>query len=256
MFLTGIIGFPLIKTLSPEMHNRAFRALGLEGRYLTFRVKGNDLKSALQGLKALGFSGVNITNPYKEKVIDLLDQIDRRAKKIGAVNTIVIRDRRLYGYNTDAEGFEISLAVCRIHLRRKKVLLIGAGGGARAVAYVLRKNRPEKYYVCNRTRKKAMKLIQVFGGELLKSNRLEKSLPEFDLVINATTVDLQARCLKRMRKGSTYYDLNYRFKMRKKKGVKMVNGLLMLVYQGAGSFRLWTKRRPPIKVMKRAVGVI
>ena len=256
MFLTGIIGFPLMKTLSPGMHNRAFRALGLEGLYLPFRVKGDNLKSALHGLKALGFSGVNITNPYKEKVIDLLDQIDRKTRKIGAVNTIVVRDRRLYGYNTDTDGFEMSLAAYRIHLKRRKVLLIGTGGGARAVAYVLRKNRPEKYYVCNRTRKKAVRLIQAFGGELLKFNQLEKNLSEFDLVINATTVDLQNLCLRRMKQGSIYYDLNYRFKMRKKQGVKVVNGLLMLVYQGAGSFRLWTERRAPIRVMKRAVEVI
>ncbi len=256
MFLTGLIGYPLTKTLSPRLHNQAFRASNMDGIYLPLSVKSNDLENALKGLKAIGFSGVNITNPYKIRIIELLDRIDARAKKVGAVNTVLINRNRLSGYNTDLYGFAKSLDDYRINLKKKRVLLIGAGGAARAVAYILSRRGPERFFICNRTGYRAKEIIQRFGGELIKFNLFERYLTEFDLVINATSMDMQNRVLRRMKNGAVYYDLNYRFRMKRRKGIKMISGLLMLVYQAGESFRLWTKIEPPIRLMKRKVGVL
>ncbi|MBI4710664.1 MAG: shikimate dehydrogenase [Nitrospirae bacterium] len=135
--IIGLFGFPVEHTLSPAMHNAAFKAMGLDMRYLPFKVSPQDLPHAVRAIRALNLTGVNVTVPHKEKVISLLDEVDKEAQFIGAVNTIVNKDGKLTGYNTDGRGFMQSLSEAGIQVCGKKILIIGAGGASRAISYYL-----------------------------------------------------------------------------------------------------------------------
>ncbi|MGB3477775.1 MAG: shikimate dehydrogenase [bacterium] len=255
MLITGIIGYPMETTLSPAMHNAAFKELQMDAVYVRLPVREERLKEAIMGLKVLGFRGVNVTIPYKEKVIEYLDDIVNGAKKIGAVNTIVIEGDKLLGHNTDIYGFKESLREYKINVTDNNLLLIGAGGAARACAYVIDSMKPKRFVITDMIFEKAKVLSQTYDAEVIESDKIRNIIPEMDIVINATPEDLQAAVLSVMRQGVVYYDMNYKFKVLRKGGVKVINGLLMLVLQGARAFYLWTGRREPIEIMKKAAGV-
>lgn len=252
MLITGIIGYPLETTLSPKMHNAAFKELKMDGIYLRLPVREENLEEATLGLCALDFRGVNITIPYKEKVIEYLDDITEEVKKIGAVNTILIKDAKLIGHNTDKDGFRESLIEYDIAVKDKNVLLIGAGGAGRACAYVVNSMEPMDFVITDKIYERAKFLSHLYDMEIIMLEKIKNVIPKTDIVINATPVDFQKIILQDMKQGATYYDLNYKFKVLRKSGVKVINGLLMLIHQGACSFNLWTKREPPIEIMKKA----
>ncbi|MFH1031924.1 MAG: shikimate dehydrogenase, partial [Chloroflexota bacterium] len=135
--LCGLIGNPVEHSMSPAMHNAAFKEMGLDYLYFPFRVKKEDLGKAIEGMRALGIRGLNVTIPHKVVVIEFLDELDGLAKKIGAVNTIVNNDGKLKGYNTDASGFLQPLLEKGINPRDKSVVVLGAGGASRAISFVL-----------------------------------------------------------------------------------------------------------------------
>jgi shikimate dehydrogenase len=141
LLVTGIIGYPLKTTFSPPMHNAAFKALGIEGKYVQLPVKEEKLKEAVYGMSALGFRGFNVTIPYKKKVMKYLDEISPDALSVDAVNTVLIEKDKLTGFNTDIYGFEESLNKYKISLNNKKVMLIGAGGVAYACSYIISKKK-------------------------------------------------------------------------------------------------------------------
>lgn len=255
MLITGIIGYPMETTLSPAMHNAAFKELEMDAIYVRLPVREERLKEAIMGLKVLGFRGVNVTIPYKEKVIEYLDDIVNGAKKIGAVNTIVIEGDKLLGHNTDVYGFKESLREYKINVTDSNLLLIGAGGAARACAYVIDSMKPKRFVITDMILEKAKVLSQTYDAEVIGSDKIRNIVPEMDIVINATPEDLQAAVLSVMRQGVVYYDMNYKFKVLRKGGVKVINGLLMLVLQGARAFYLWTGRAGPIATMKKAAAV-
>ena len=269
----GIFGYPISHTLSPAMHNAVIKALGLDMVYLPFEVKPSNLKEAINGIKSLGIIGVNITIPHKESVIRFLDDISEEARLVGAVNTIVYKDRKLVGYNTDGSGYMASLKEeLGFNPKSKRIIIIGAGGAARGILAALATQKPKSITVANRTLSRAVSLIKAFKGKFrdtrfeaidLDNNMLKMSFNSVDLLINTTSVGMkQSKALKipleTLPKIAIVSDIIYNpletllLKKAKKLGLTTHGGLGMLVHQGARSFKLWTGMDAPMNVMRKA----
>ena len=269
----GIFGHPISHTLSPVMHNAVIKALGLDMAYLPFEVKPPNLKEAINGIKSLGIIGVNITIPHKESVIRFLDDISEEARLVGAVNTIVNKDRKLVGYNTDGSGYMASLKEeLGFNPKSKRIIIIGAGGAARGILAALATQKPKSITVANRTLSRAVSLIKTFKGKFrdtrfeainLDDNMLKMSFNSVDLLINTTSVGMkQGKTLKipleTLPKIAIVSDIIYNpletllLKKAKKIGLTTHGGLGMLVHQGARSFKLWTGMDAPMNVMRKA----
>ena len=271
----GILGHPIRHTLSPLLHNTAFQALGLDGCYVAFDVRPKDLKKAIQGLAALGIGGVNLTIPHKERAIPFLDEVTPEAARIGAVNTVVVRKGRLIGHNTDGPGFIRAFSEeTGVLLKDKRVLLLGAGGAARAVGFHLAKQGVKSIAILNRTLSRARAMIREFKRDFKKVDWTAKALsPEasslifrqgIDVLINTTSVGMRptdpALVSKAfLNRNQVVCDLVYRPNKTRllseadAAGAKTVNGMGMLLFQAALAFELWTDQRPPIVLMKDAL---
>jgi len=257
--LYGIIGNPVGHSLSPIMHNAAFSQKGINAIFMAFETR--DLDACIKGMKGLGIKGMGVTIPYKTDVIPLLDEVDNLAGRIGAANTIINRDGRLFGYNTDGIGALKALEE-RMELSGKSCIIIGAGGAARAIAYVLREKGIE-LTVANRSVERGKSLCRALGCRLIN---LEELLREkTDILINTTPVGMApgyGSCLvpeQALRDDMVVMDIVYNpietrlLAMARSRGCTTINGLAMFVYQGAEQFRLWTGLEPPIDIMKKAV---
>jgi shikimate dehydrogenase len=270
--LFGIMGNPVEHSLSPAMHNAAFEALGIPAVYVPFSVKKEDLGKATMALRALNISGVNVTIPHKGAVIEFLDELDTSAKQIGAVNTIVQKNGKLHGYNTDGSGFMLSLRKDgHFDPAGKKAVILGAGGAAAAVAMSLAGAGIRRLVIANRNKSRAevlAKRVQKHSDRetlpvaLDEARALYWLIRESDLLVNATAVGLVANERPNINPNSLHpklfvYDLVYRetalLKGAKRRGLKTLDGLGMLVSQGARSFELFTGKRAPFRVMKTAV---
>lgn len=254
MLITGIIGYPLDMTLSPRMHTAAFRAKKIDGAYLRIPVEPVRLEDVLHALRVIGCRGINVTNPHKETLLLFLNAISKEAKEVGAVNTVVFEENGLAGYNTDVDGFQALLNKVEFDLNRKNVLLIGAGGVARAAAWVLSQSNLNNLYITDIISSKAEKLASKHGATAVDSNSLHSPLNTTDMVINASSVDLQDDVTPFMQRGSLYMDLNYKFPLKQRTGIRCVNGLDMLLYQGVRAFEIFTGETAPVDVMKNALG--
>ncbi len=255
--LYGIIGNPVSHTLSPAMHNAAFRHLGLNKVYLPFPV--SDAGAAIIGLKALGVKGVSVTIPHKQAVIDHLERIDPVAAKIGAVNTLVIAGDTVTGLNTDWLGANAALKEFT-GLAGKRVLLLGAGGSARAIGFGLLEEGA-RLTLASRTPSKGMALAQALACPWVAMESAAE-LPA-DILINATSVGMgqlrdespmPAEALGRFRlvMDIVYAPLETRLlREAKAAGCKTINGLAMLLYQGVAQFELWTGAPAPVEVMRQ-----
>jgi shikimate dehydrogenase len=268
----GVIGRPVGHSLSPLMHNAAFRAAGLNYIYVPLPVEPNQLREAVSGLKALGFSGANITIPHKVNVIQFLDDIDRIAAMIGAVNTIVVRDGRLIGYNTDAEGFIASLMAEHVNVAGTTAVLTGAGGAARAIVSGLIANGVKKIWITARDKGKAAQLAASFStlADMDSCNFDDKTYraasSAADILINCTPLGMAPRteamppiewgCLN---PAAVLCDLIYNpsqtqlLNAAQQRGHKIVGGMGMLIEQGAIAFQLWTGLNAPRAVMREAI---
>lgn len=279
--LYGIFGFPLGHTLSPVMQEAAFRTLGWKAFYLPFEVREDEFRRLMLKRRDLLLDGFNVTVPYKGTVLDYLKgRLTPEARAIKAVNTVYRKNGRWIGANTDLRGFLISLdKEGRFDPRGKKILLLGAGGAARAVAYGLGQKRAKKVWILNREkfreRRKSIcrdfkKIFPktLFVGSRLSRENLSAAFNEVQLVVNATSTGvfyetrrfIDPRWMPRARKGREilFMDLVYHrvtpfLKDAKRKGHRILNGVGMLVYQGAEAFRLWTGKEAPVKVMEKAV---
>lgn len=261
--ILGIFGYPVEHTLSPLMHNSAFKALGLDMCYLPFKVTSEDLPQAINAIRALNILGVNITAPHKEKAITLLDEVDREALFIGAVNTIVNSDGRLKGYNTDGKGFISSLSEEGISIDGKEILIIGAGGASRAISYYLSENA-KRVCLYDIDRAKVENLTNDFRkirNNVFIADSIEK-LKEFDITINATPSGLKPDDPLPLnpdliKPHMVVCDLIYKktelLKKAESKGAKIIGGLGMLLWQGVLAFELWTGIKPPVEVMRKAL---
>ncbi len=261
--VTGLFGYPVEHSLSPAMHNAAFEHLGLDCCYVTFPVRPESLENAVEAVRALNLSGVNVTVPHKENVIRFLDEVDKEASFIGAVNTIVNKDGRLFGYNTDGRGFIKSLSEANIQVRGKDVLIVGAGGASRAISYYL-SEKASRLLINDIDKVKASRLIEDLNK--IRNNVFfaeDTAGPdEFDIIINATPLGLKKDDslpvnTNLIRRGQVVCDLIYKktrlLDSASKKGCKTLNGLGMLLWQGVFAFELWTGKKPPVGVMKKAL---
>jgi len=267
----AIIGNPVSHSLSPVMHNAAFKKLGLNLVYVAFKVTRNELKDAISGARSLGLQGLNVTMPHKNAVIKYLDEIESTAKAIGAVNTILNEQGKLTGFNTDGKGAMIALQENGIYPEEKKLLLLGAGGAAKAIAFQA-VQEVEELVIVNRTSKKAEKLAELlckkFGnkvkGGTLSAEVLKEELKTTDILVNATSVGMHPDINKSpvpsdlLRSDLCVMDIIYNpletklLTDAKAAGAKVVSGLEMLLYQGAVAFEIWTKCPAPVEVMKKA----
>lgn len=261
--LYGVIGNPVHHSLSPVIHNRAFKQIGWNAVYLAFEVK--DLEEALRGIRGLEVRGVSVTIPFKTAVVPLLDEVEGLARKIGAVNTIVNRAGKLIGYNTDCDGALEALEE-KTSLRGKKIILVGAGGAARAIGFGL-KERQCHLIVVNRS-KKGERLSKKLGCQYLPLSSLARMRAgelEADVIINATSLGMYPRDGETpipkglLQKGMTVMDIVYQplrtrlLREAKQRGCITVNGLEMLMRQAAAQFEMWTGRRLEIGQIKRAL---
>ncbi len=267
----GVIGEPIEHTLSPLMHNAAFEALRLDYVFLAFRVKPAEVESAVNGMRALNIRGLNITMPHKSTVIKHLDRVDLSAQIVNSVNTVLNKENLLFGFNTDGVGALKALKENGVELKGRKVLLLGAGGAARAIAYTMAKEADE-LAVLNRTVKQAQALAKLleksFNKKIstgsLSPTDIQSNLKDSDILINATSVGMKPRAeespvpLKLLRSNLAVMDIVYNpletklAKDAKAAGARVVSGVEMLIYQGAASFELWTGKSAPIEVMRQA----
>lgn len=261
--ITGIFGWPVEHSLSPLMHNSAFNKLNLNFVYLPFPVKPSELKSATAAIRSLNLVGVNVTVPHKENIIMYLDELDEYANKIGAVNTVLNDNGKLKGFNTDAYGFMLSLKEKKIKVTDKKVLLLGAGGAAKAVAAVIETEKPKGFLVYDINKEKSQKLSKKFKCIPVSKDEIPLILKDIDLLINATPVGMSTKdgtpiALDGVKKTLFVYDLIYNRKTKLIKdalsrGLKACDGLSMLLYQGVRAFEIWTNRKAPIVAMRSSL---
>jgi shikimate dehydrogenase len=267
----GLIGQPVNHSLSPLMHNAAFSYLGINAEYKLFPLKEEEVGKFLKGASSHNIFGLNVTVPYKEKVLPFLSHVSYEAKLIGAVNTIKAASGKLEGFNTDGNGFLKHLTEdLGFDPEGKSIAVIGAGGGARAVSVYLSKVRPKRLFIYDADKSKMSSLVSYLkanfrGADIRQALSVkELEVESSDLLLNATPVGMKESdpCLvdaKYIRKGMLVYDLIYNpketklLKAAKEKGAKVSNGLGMLLYQGMISFEIWTGVKAPKEVMLKAL---
>lgn len=272
--LTAIIGDPIEHSVSPQMHNAAYEKLGLNYCYLPLKVRPSDLEKVLEGIRMLGFAGVNVTVPHKEAVVPHLDEATKITRLIGAANVILNQEGRLVGYNTDGPGFIDSLKEdAGFEVAGKKVVILGAGGGAKAVALMLAQDKIKNLVISDIDYEKCRTLCEYINSHFeiapyackVKSAELKKSIGACDLLVNATPIGMHPNIDQSpidddyvIPAGAIVYDLVYNpmetklLKWAKAKGARPVSGLGMLIRQGALAFSLFTEVDPPVGVMREA----
>lgn len=265
--LYGIIGDPVGHSMSPLIHNYFFQKYEINAEYRPFHVRKEDLQRKINELKEMNIAGFNVTIPHKEAIIPYLDDVDEQAKRIGAVNTVVQQNGKWIGYNTDGIGFLESLKKSVPNFQDKKIVIIGAGGAARAIYFTLAQEKVSRIDLCNRTRENAEKIIADcrmgnVESEIYHLQQCEEHLDQYDLIIQTTPVGMKPNVdqlpisLKNLSQHAFVYDIIYNpletkfLQMAKLKGAGTENGLLMLLYQAAFAFQHWTTIFPDFKSLK------
>ncbi|MCK4862703.1 MAG: shikimate dehydrogenase [Dehalococcoidales bacterium] len=270
--ICALIGDPVEHTMSPVMHNAAYKKLGLDYIYIPFRVKPEQLAPAVDGLRALNVCGFNVTIPHKVSIIPVLDGLDPIAEKIGAVNTVVNTGGELRGYNTDADGFLKAMLERGVEPGGKSVVVLGAGGAARAITYILAEkvvsltilNRQEELdwaeNIAELIKEDFGKVVRVLE---LRDDYLAEVLHNADILVNATSVGMSPAGDKSpvpadlLRKGLVVFDVVYNpintrlLNEAKAAGAQTISGIDMLAWQGALAFEKWTGQAAPIDLMKK-----
>jgi shikimate dehydrogenase len=278
----GVFGDPVAHSLSPEMQNAALRACEINAQYARFHIRANELRSALRFLRNLDFVGVNLTVPHKIAGFAQIDEADESTSRVGAVNTIRVRDRKLVGSNTDGEGFLRAIRTeFSVDVRDLRVMIIGAGGGTgRAIAWQCALENCERLVLVNRTLEKAIGLAgqlrrffsgpRVLGptarleGVAWEESAIRMQLADIDLIVNATPLGMNPSDpapipTRLLAPHHMIFDCVYRpsktalLRAAEEAGSRGVNGLSMLLYQGALSFSIWFDRDPPIEAMRKAL---
>jgi len=269
--LLALIGQSVDHSLSPRMHNAAFAADGLDFVYVCLDVDPDDLPAAVEGAAVLKLRGFNITMPHKRAMIPLLDELDEGARLSGAVNTVVIEDSTLHGYNTDGGGMVMACREAGIELAGKRVLLLGAGGAAAAVALAFGAEDMGELRVVNRSVEHAIELRDKLREAGLKrvevypSDALDEAAQETEVIVNATPLGMKDRdplpvAVEHLYEGRAVCDAVYRpgrettlIREGRERGARVVTGERMLLYQGVLAQRLWTGREPNVEAMDAAI---
>lgn len=269
--LYGLMGYPVWHSLSAFMHNAAFQTLDIDARYELFEVKPHELSDFLSSLSQRNIYGLNVTIPYKEKVLDFvsLDKDSFYARRIQAVNTIVRTEDGCKGFNTDAPGFLQHLKE-QFEPDAKKAAVLGAGGAGRAVVYALAESKAKEIVIYDIDTNKANKLVEMIKNSFREidiqcvSSIEQLDIKNKDLLVNATPVGMKDAdpCLVNrtmLHKHLFVYDVIYNppetklLAQAKEAGAVTCNGLGMLLYQGMLSFEYWTGKKPPKEVMWQAL---
>jgi len=273
----GIIGYPLKHSISPYFQQVALDYYKLDIRYEDWEVQAADLASAINRLRQPQNLGANVTIPYKETILHLMDEVDAFTSLIGAVNTIVNRQGKLLGFNTDAYGFLKALHDdAKFKPENKRVVILGAGGAARAVSFALLEEKLSSLIIANRTLAKAEGLASSLAKHAANnkinteiaavpwpSSKVIKALESCQLIVNCTSLGMWSTSYEEksplasnlIPEGALVYDLVYNpsetplLRMARKAGASTIGGLPMLVYQGAASFKMWTGREAPLDIM-------
>lgn len=274
--LTALLGSPVAHSISPLMHNEAFQLLDLDYTYLCFEVNEETLPAAVDGLKACGIRGFNLTMPNKNKIVELLDELSPAARLIGAVNTVVNDDGHLTGYNTDGVGYMQAVKDAGYDITGKTITIMGAGGAATAICAQAALDGVEKIHIFARETSRfwdrTQKLAENINSTLpckavLHENKdtaaLAQAISESALLLNATSVGMAPNTEGTIIEDTSLYhpdlivsDVIYnpretRFlKEAREAGCRTFNGMYMLLYQGAAAFRLWTGKEMPVKEIK------
>lgn len=273
--LTGLLGSPVAHSISPMMHNEAFRQLGLDYVYLCFDVGTENLKTAVEGLKAIGIRGFNCTMPDKNLMCELADKLSPAAKMIGAVNTVLNEDGVLTGYNTDGVGYMQAVKDAGYDIIGKKMTLLGAGGAATAVCVQAALDGVKEinvFSIRDQFFDRARQMVDTINKETKckaslydfeDESVLKKSIDESDILTNGTSVGMAPNtdaCIIKdasfLHEGLIVSDVIYNpretklLQMAKANGCHTMNGLYMLLYQGAEAFKIWTGKEMPVEIIK------
>ena len=271
----GLFGYPLKHTLSPVMHNLSFDYHSIDWVYLPFETKPEDFEKAVIGLKSIGVIGFNVTIPFKEDIIKLLDEVDEEVEKMNAVNTVKNINGKLIGYNTDHRGFYRTFEEYKDDIKEKNVIMFGAGGAAKAVLYSLMSRfEPQNILVLDVSEDKIEKMNTIIGSlgtdkinvsfELVnRVNNLNEKIKEAKLIINSSPVGMSPDIEKSviddeniLNENHIIYDLVYNpiktklVKMAERRGATAIGGLDMLIYQGAEAFKIWTGKDMPVEKVR------
>lgn len=270
--LMGIIGSPIRHSKSPDMHNHSFEKLGLDYVYMAFDIEEGLVKEGVEAMRTLKAEGFNVTMPHKEKVMEFLDVISTDAKIIGSVNTVVNNNGKLIGYNTDGRGFIKSLEKEGVNFQDEKIVIIGAGGACRSIAIQLALHGAGEFIICNRTLKRGEDIVNTINKEIgngkarafeIDDNILKEELRNAKILINTTSIGMKDSIGKSpIRDNNIFHkdlfvaDIIYEpsktkfLSQAEKAGCKTMNGINMLLYQGALAFKLWTGKDMPVEYIK------
>jgi len=270
--VVGLLGYPVRHTLSPDMHNAAFQALGLDFCYVALEVRPPDLEAAVRGRSALGIRGVNVTIPHKERIVPLLDRLSAEAEAIGSVNTVEVSEEGLAGYNTDAYGFETAVREdLDLELAGRKVVVLGAGGASRAVSFQAALSGAREIVLTDVEAARSRDLAEAVAARFpeirvtaCEPGDVAGALPAADLLVNATPLGMKPEDPlpldpAGLAPGTAVFDLVYNpretrlLKEVRARGLRGACGLGMLVHQGARAFEIFTGREAPVALMRRVV---
>lgn len=254
-----VIGWPVAHSLSPRLHNYWLSLYRINGSYDAREIRPEALNQALSQLEAEGYSGCNLTLPHKELVMGLLDEADATARQIGAANTLIFKNKKRIGLNTDAYGFAQSLREQTGAIKASKAVVLGAGGAARAVCAALKQEGVQQIIICNRSSEKAQALAAHFGAGFLATpwEQRETALSGCDLLVNATSLGMQqkeplALDLAGLPLSAVVCDIVYRplntplLLAARKRGNRVADGLGMLIWQAVPAFEAWFGVRPEV----------
>ena len=249
-----VIGNPIKHSLSPELHNYWIKNNGIDAIYEKHKLNEDELEQIILKVKDKKISGINVTVPFKTKVIEYLDELSFEAQNTQSVNTIYLKENKVVGHNTDIYGFETSIKKSNYNLNNKEILILGAGGVVPSIIFALIKMKVSKIKICNRTKEKAENLKKLFKSiEIIKWGEASN----FDMIINATSLGLKKEDnlnfdFSSISGNKFFYDVIYNpsetnfLKIGRELGNKTLNGKLMFVYQAFSAFNIWHQQKPEI----------
>ena len=264
----AVIGDPIDHSLSPNIHNAAFRHSKLDHTYIAYKIPAGELAAGIEALKAIKIAGFNVTIPHKIEMMKFLDEMDTTCKVIGAVNTVLNENGKLKGYNTDMIGFLDPIKKKNLTIKNSQVLLLGAGGAARAIITAMIKEKASKISIVNRTQENANKLADFakkIGGNVdtISMQEANKLITDYKFIINSTSIGMRNEhspiSTENIGKNSIVYDIVYQpintdlIKKSKENGATIIYGYEMLLSQAACSFEIWHKKEAPYDIMKKAL---
>ena len=264
----AVIGDPIDHSLSPTIHNAAYRELGIECTYIAYKVDKGELRTGIESLKKIKIVGFNVTIPHKIEMMGYLDNVDETCKKIGAVNTVLNDDGILRGFNTDMDGFLEPIKRKEIQIKNSKIFLLGAGGASRAIIAGFQKEGADNIVIANRTKENGDELAR-FSNEIgldatsVQLDAMNELNSKFDFIVNASSLGLKGEKniipSSLMDEQTTVYDIVYKplktdlINTAKENNCKIIYGYEMLLGQAIRSFEIWLDQKAPYEAMKRSI---